>query len=239
MPENPNSRSSQRRPSAFDADLVESELSRMNSAADEINILENKLNKKRKIHEKLVLNFTTDLGNVKAKVTTEQIQNSAEFYQKMKEGDRLKNILSEKKNQLEKLTDVIELIEATLARTKSSVSGREIANKKLRDLRQKIVAKESLEQEINELDAEHRHNLIEARVQAKKHPFNIRKTKNFFMIKWKGEDEIHSASVEIEELSRLLVTQKENYTNAMRNLEVYSGKVHAKRSNSQMSTNSS
>ena len=71
---------------AFDADLVESELSRMNSAADEINILENKLNQKRKIHEKLVLNFTTDLGNAKAKVTTEQIQNSAEFYQKMKEG---------------------------------------------------------------------------------------------------------------------------------------------------------
>ena len=82
-----------------------------------------------------------------------------------------------------------------------------------------------MEQEINELDAEHRHNLIEARVQAKKHPFNIRKTKNFFMIKWKGEDDIHSASVEIEELSRLLVTQKENYTNAMRNLEAYSGKV--------------
>ena len=73
---------------AFDADLVESELSRMNSAADEINILENKLNQKRKIHEKLVLNFTTDLGNAKAKVTTEQIQNSAEFYQKMKEGKK-------------------------------------------------------------------------------------------------------------------------------------------------------
>lgn len=45
------------------------------------------------------------------------------------------------------------------------------------------------------------------------------------MIKWKGEDDIHSASVEIEELTRMLVTQKENYTNAMRNLEVYSGKV--------------
>jgi hypothetical protein len=49
--------------------------------------------------------------------------------------------LTEKKSQLEKLTDVIELIETTLARTKSSVSGREVANKKLRDLRQKIVAK--------------------------------------------------------------------------------------------------
>lgn len=134
---------------------------------------------------------------------------------------------------------MIELIETTLARTKSSVSGREVANKKLRDLRQKIVAKyvqylqfqskpifrESLEQEINELDAEHRHSLIEARVQAKKHPFNIRKTKNFFMIKWKGEDEIHSASVEIEQLTKMLVNQKENYTNAMRNLEAYSGKV--------------
>merc|ERR1712150_182531 len=203
---------------SFDADSVESELSRMNSAAEEINILENKLNQKRKLHEKLVLNFTTDLGNAKTKVTTEQIRNSAEFYQKMKEGERLKNSLTEKKNQLEKLADVIELIEATLARTKSSVSGREVASKKMRDLRQKIVAKESLEQEIKELDEEHRHNLLEARVQAKKHPFNIRKTKNFFMIKWKGEDEIHSASAEIEELTRLLVSQKETYTNAMRNL---------------------
>ena len=46
------------------------------------------------------------------------------------------------------------------------------------------------------------------------------------MIKWKGEDDIHSASIEIEELTRMLVTQKENYTNAMRNLEVYSGKVY-------------
>jgi len=59
------------------------------------------------------------------------------------------------------------------------------------------------------------------------------------MIKWKGEDDIHSASVEIEELTRMLVNQKENYTNAMRNLEAYSGKVHAKRSNSQMSSDSS
>jgi hypothetical protein len=47
------------------------------------------------------------------------------------------------------------------------------------------------------------------------------------MIKWKGEDEIHSASVEIEKLTKMLVNQKENYTNAMRNLEAYSGKVGA------------
>lgn len=68
---------------------MESELSRMNAAAEEINILENKLNLKRKLHDKLVVKFTTDLGNAKVKVSTEQIQNSAEFYQKMKEGKHL------------------------------------------------------------------------------------------------------------------------------------------------------
>ena len=83
-----------------------------------------------------------------------------------------------------------------------------------------------MDERLRVVDEDHRKVLRIANNESQKHPYHIRKTKNFYELKMKGEEEIDGLTRRVQDLEKEVQKEKDNYQNAMNNLEKISSEVY-------------
>lgn len=213
---------------------IEMELERMNLAAARINEVEKSLDDARKLHQKFVAQFTSNLSIAKSKVRDNQIKNGECFYLTMREESRLKPLLNQIRYELEQTVELINMIEdglekAQAVRTQKKQVKKEVNMVQVQKLRTALMQKTEIEERLKCIDEQHRTVLRVANHESQKHPYHIRKTKQFYELKMKGEEEIDRLSRTVNAKAYQVQTEKKNYHNAMKHLEQISAEIHEKR----------
>ena len=85
--------------------------------------------------------------------------------------------------------------------------------------------RQEMEDELRAVDDQHRQVLRVANLETQKHPYHIRRTKQYYEMKFKGEEEIDRLTNNINEFEQEVRNEKENYQNALEKLEQISAEV--------------